>query len=180
MGTTYAQFLELLKDLERLRKEIRRKDIMVGELDKLKREKHDVEVAMRNYIWRWAGNMRRFICDNPELFTLETYRIMTNHFNVNKEPMLRVRKDGALTLRMERDCGEYREMGNVIVVPKDYITDRPAYIERRKLEMAEKRVDAAVARAKYCQDMIRHWEAELTQNDKDLVKARADVSKLKK
>ncbi len=180
MGITYAQFLELLKDLQRLRKEIRRKDITVAQLDTLKREKQYVEEDMRKYVGRWADNMRRFIIDNPELFTLETYHIMSNPYNMNTTPMLRVRKDGALTLRMEHDCGEYREPGNVIVVPKDYITDRPAYIERRKLEMAEKRVQAALARAKYCQDRIRHWESELTQNDKDLAKARMDVIELKK
>ncbi|AUG85371.1 hypothetical protein FDJ20_gp131 [Vibrio phage Thalassa] len=137
----YQEYVEAVQKRAALIKDMKRKDITVGQLDDWKAVKASLEKEMRKFIWTWACHMRSFICNNPDLFDGETFRIMDSHYNINKQPLLKVRKDGGLALRMEQDCGEYREMGNVIVVPKDFILDREAYIRRRKVFMAYKKIE---------------------------------------
>ncbi len=175
----YQGYVEAVQKRAALIKDMKRKDITVKQLDDWKLEKADLEKAMRKFIWTWACHMRSFICNNPELFDGETFRIMDSHYNINKQPLLKVRKDGGLALRMEQDCGEYREMGNVIVVPKDFILDREAYIKRRTYFMAAKKVKDLELQRTARQETLRKAENNLVETNKQLIEAINHLEKLK-
>lgn len=175
----YQDYVEAVKHRAALIKDIQRKDITVAQQDHFKANKERLEDEMRKFVCYHAWNMRKFICDNPDLFDGETVRIMDNRYNSNKTPLLKLRKDGAIALRMERDCGEYREPGNVIVVPKDFILDREAYTQRRTFFMAGKKVKDLELQRTARQETLRKAENNLVETNKQLIEAINHLEKLK-
>ncbi|QIG60608.1 hypothetical protein VPT02_032 [Vibrio phage VPT02] len=175
----YQEYVEAVQKRAALIREMKRKDITIYQLDNFKAKKERLESEMRKFISYHAWNMRRFICDNPELFTGETVRIMDNRNNSNYQPLLKVRPDGGLALRMQRFCGEYYEMGNIIVVPKDFILDREAYIQRRTIFMAEKKVKDLELQRTARQETLRKAENNLIETNKKLIEAIEIFEKLK-